>query len=176
VSFVLDAGTATTSIFEATTEAILAAMADDEANRFQIVLWPREQIEGESSVRALPARTLRPASKSAIDAVKERLIEAETGGSTTALPALETAFAAAPEAILLMTGNAAFLPIGFAEEVLDAWRASGNEVIVHTVALGASDVPAELAEIADLTGGEAIVLSRSDLRRLAEQFSGQVSD
>jgi len=172
-SFAIDTGSATADLFRpASLLAVETARQLPAGGRYQLILWPAERLGDERlEASALPARQLRPATQASLDAVVERLRDVEVGGSTRAGPAVTLALEAGTEAIVLMTGNTAFLPERFADDVIAAWNAAGAGAPIHTVALGTDEVPDALADVAERTGGTARAVTRPDIRRLRRQIA-----
>ena len=175
VSFVIDTGSATQDNF-----ATIAGLCLDvverlpDGGRYQVVLWPAQSLGDDNPTPiSLPSADLRSAADRSVERTRDRIAEVSLGGSTTVMPALEIALNAKPEAIILATGNTAFLDADFAREVVDRWRESEDKVPVYTVAVGASAVPTSLEAIADATGGTAIAMTRSELRAARSTFASR---
>ncbi len=175
VAYVMDTGTASERLFRPAMLLLIdSARTLPPGGRYQFVFWPANQLGRDAlSASAFPARTLRPATAASLDSVRDRLDEIDVGGSTEAVPALRVAFDARPAAIVLVTGNAAFLPRTFAQDVLDARKASLPDVVIHTITLG-QEMPADgMFEVADETGGKAISLTVPEIRQLRRQLTAR---
>ncbi|MEM1011013.1 MAG: hypothetical protein AAGI46_02190 [Planctomycetota bacterium] len=177
VSFVVDTGTASERTFRPSMLLLIdAARTLPAGGQYQFIFWPASRIgrdDADLSATALPARTLRPATAASLDTVRDRLDELDVGGSTLIAPAMDVALEASPGAILVVTGNAVFLPDDFAESVVSQRDAASATMPVHTITLGQAEPADELAELAELTGGQAIALSMADIRQLRREITAR---
>jgi hypothetical protein len=154
--WLVDRGSNSANAFQPINRLILDTVSDLPAgSEFQIVYWMRPDFDERPP--AVPGRSLRAVSQTAVSDARRQIDDITTGGSTQLGPALEQALAERPDTLVLITGKAWTLPSDFADTVLTARAASrADGVVIHTLAVDdtSDGTGRPLRRIAEQTGGE----------------------
>jgi hypothetical protein len=160
VAYVVDRGSGSNDYF-ASLKSVLAASVGSlpSGAKFAVCLWDN----GNETPEGMPvgAQPANEANRRALSAAFDRLFAL---GSSDPGPALDAAFAADPDVIVIITPKGWQLDDGFVADVLK--RRGGKPIKIHAISLGGSDGPSALKTIAEKTGGEYRAFSTEQLRRL----------
>jgi hypothetical protein len=162
VVYVLDRGGATGEMFATLKEATYRSVESlGPQRKFQIVFW-----NNGTTDQAYPASTPAPATSQNLDEARRAFDEVVAIGQSEPAAALGKAFAAKPDAVILVTAKPYELDDAFVRTIEELRR--GSRARVSIVALGAGDASTALKKLAKSTGGEFRALTADALRAHAQ--------
>jgi hypothetical protein len=159
VVYVLDNGQSASANFNKIREAALnSAESLGPTRKFQIILWDNGQMVSYPYVGTISA------TRENVEQARRALADSAAFGQSKADPAMKRAAESAPEAICLLAAKVS-LPDDFSDKVL---KALGNSrALVHTFAIGESDIGAEMKQVSGKTGGQHRDLKPAELAAFA---------
>jgi len=129
--------------------------------RFQIIFW------NNGADDAYPAAAPTFATPANIEAARRALDGVFAHGQTDVESALRQAIRSDPDVIVIATGKGMQLDDSFATQVLSL--RGDRKFKIHAVAIGGTETPPALTQIAQRSGGQARVVDEGELKRLSRE-------